>query len=142
MDVLHAQYTGQHHCWNSDSSETLLITSAKECVDLFYLDGRFLQFEASRVSLSGEEARDLASRIRRVIAGEKGVNPDPYPEPPHLIVRYTNSGDPFREGVALCLQAGDYMRDFTFEVGYSAAGYVATSLEKAADAIGPAAPAE
>ncbi len=136
MEIFHASHASLHSSWDRDSGEKLLITSTPTCVLLQHVNPSFVQTEASCVSLSGEEAAELCSRIRQVMAGEKGVNPDYDADNPRLIVRYTNSGDPFREGVALCLESGNYQRDFTFEMDHHIAGSVAASLRKAAAAIG------
>lgn len=138
MDVFHAHHASRHSSWSPDSGKVLLITSLETCVQLLHVDGGFTRAEAACLSLSSEEALDIASRIRRVLAGEKGVNPEPVSDQPRLIVHYTNAGDPFREGVELDLESGEYMRDFSFPMDESTAGCVASSLEKAAAAIGSA----
>lgn len=132
MDVFHAPHASMHFSWERDSSKTLLITSEALCVHLLHIDPAFHEVEASLISLSGDEAMAIASRIRRVLAGEKGVNPESDPEQSRLVVHYTNDGEPFREGVALDLDTGSYQRDFTFSMDDHTARAVAVSLEKAA----------
>lgn len=132
MDFSHAQHASLHAGWRRDSSQNLLVAQFGSSIQLCHLT--FYPAEATRINLSPEEAEDFARRICLVLAGEKAENEAPAEGVARLLVRYTNDGEPFREGVALCLDSGDYMRDFTFEMDEFASRAVASSLEKAAAA--------
>lgn len=139
MNVLRPSHCSVHQNWRSDVPTTLTVSVRYGFVQLLHTDASYMDSQLTELQLSPAEAADLADRIRLVASGERANNGDIEAEGVHLVVRQTTDGDPYREGVSLALIAGDWSRDFTFEMTNETAASLARSLVTATGQCGAAA---
>lgn len=142
MKVQRPSHCSVHQNWRSDDASTLTVTVAAGCVQLAHTAASYEGAEATTLQLSAVEAGDLAERIKMVAPGENADNGDYEGDEPSLVVTATTDGEPFREGVSLALNAGDWNRDFSFEMTREAAAQLARSLSTAAALCGETKAAE
>jgi len=109
-----------YRSWETCDKTTLVVVVTDDGVSLQHIDRRFMDCQSTTLQLNGDEAADVAARIQRVLRGEAPQNrlDDPGAK---LVVTLTTDGDPYREGVSLALDTGDWERDFDFrmENGYA-----------------------
>jgi hypothetical protein len=139
MNVLRPSHCSVHQNWRSDVLATLTVSVRYGFVQLLHTDASYMDSQLTELQLSPAEAADLADRIRLVASGERANNSDIEAEGVHLVVTQTTEGDPYREGVSLALIAGDWNRDFTFEMTNETAASLARSLVTATGQCGAAA---
>lgn len=128
MKVQRPSHCSVHQNWRSDDASTLTVTVAAGCVQLAHIADSLESAVATTLQLSAVEAADLAERIKTIARGENVDNGDYEGDEPSLVVTATTEGEPFREGVSLALNAGDWSRDFSFEMTRGVAAHLARSL--------------
>lgn len=132
MKVIYQSKVSFFRNWNADSSAKITLVAQAGSVLLQYSTSDYVQPESIAVTLTQEEALSVADRINLVLKGEKPSSSEGTAEDPQLIVRYTNDGEPFREGVNLSLSAGDWHKDFSFDMDERTAKSMAMSLAEMA----------
>lgn len=139
MNVLRPSHCSVHQNWRSDAPATLTVSIKYGFVQLLHTDSSYMDNQLTDLQLSPAEAADLADRIRLVASGERANNGDVEADGVHLVVTQVTDGDPYREGVNLALVAGDWNRDFNFEMTIATAADLARSLVNATGQCGAAA---
>jgi hypothetical protein len=124
--------------WQRDDKTTLLVSHTDTGVSLQHIDSRFSGAESVVVCLSRDEALDIGKRIQQILLGER-LPPTFYPDDcksnPTISVTQETDGDPYREGVALDLRAGDWDRDFHFVMNKETAKELSGDLLRASEAV-------
>ena len=130
MNVIHTTKSAIHRSWESCDKTTLVAAITEDGVSLHHVNTNYTDAESTLLKLSVPEALDVAERIQRVLRGEPPKNPIDQPAP-QLFVTPITDGDPYREGVAVTLSNGDWMRDFHFNMSTDTAQALAKLLQSA-----------
>ncbi len=134
MQISYAVHSAVFQSWESSDRSTLIVMQLKNTVQIQHLAPRYTGEEATILDLSLAEAADVADRIQLVLGGEPVENPnlgDDGASEARLVVRYTNDGDPFREGVSLDIDTGNWHKDFGFSMTQCTARELASALQRA-----------
>lgn len=121
-----------YRSWEQGDSTTLIVVVTEDGVSLQHIDDRHTETESTLLQMTASEAREIAERILRVLRGVPASNPIDQPAPQLFVTRQTD-GEPYREGVAMTLSNGDWMRDFQFNMTNEIAHELALIMHAAMD---------
>lgn len=113
MHVIHTTKSAIYRSWEEYDKTTLIVAITEDGVSLHHFDTNYTEPESTLLKLTAPEALSVAERIQRVLRGEAPQNDFDQPGA-KLIVTSTTDGDPYREGVSIALDSGDWNRDFHF----------------------------
>lgn len=130
MNVIHTNKSAIYHSWDSCDKTTLVVAIAEDGVSLHHFNTNYTEPESTLLKLTVPEALSVAERIQRVQRGEAPQNDFDQPGA-KLIVTSTTDGEPFREGVSIALDTGDWNRDFHFRMEKGYASSLAKLLQSA-----------
>ena len=133
MHVSYPGHTAVFQSWESSDRTTLVVMHLEESIQLQHLSPGFDSKEVTIVDLSPSEAADVAERIVLVLRGDCVENPrlnEEVSKNARLVIRYTNDGEPFREGVSLAIDTGNWEKDFGFSMNQSTARGLASALRR------------
>ncbi|WP_121498293.1 hypothetical protein [Pseudomonas aeruginosa] len=128
MNVIHTTKSAIYRSWDSCDKTTLVVAITEDGVSVHHFNTNFLNAESALIQLSQPEALGVAERIQRVLSGEAPQNDFDQPGA-KLIVTRTTDGDPYREGVSIALDTGDWNRDFDFRMDNGYASSLANLLQ-------------
>lgn len=124
MDVHYPEQSKCFHSWDESGERTSLLVMLKGASwQLQHIDNRFMQELTTCLTLSVAEVEGVVARIALVRAGKHPENPQ---DLPRLVVTGDTDGEPYREGVRLALDTGNWEKDFSLTL----TNYDAGELEK------------
>jgi hypothetical protein len=125
VEFSHPEQGGVFRSWDEypEDRALLIVTMNRQGVQVIHSANASRKAEMTVFSLSHKEAALLADDIKRVLEGRQGNG---YAEDARQCLKatYTNEGEPFREGVELSIDTGNWMRDFSFRMDK----YTATAI--------------
>lgn len=131
MNITYPTHCGTFSNWHPDDSTTLIVLISPTGVQIQHLDTNRIGALMTCASLSYAKALDVAGRLRQVLGGEGASNPGDDQEGPRLLVTRTTDGEPYREGISLSIDSGDWNRDFDFPMSTGTAHDLANLLMQA-----------
>lgn len=133
MQISYAVHSAVFQSWESSDRSTLIVMQMATSLQIQHLAPRYTGEEATIIDLSPAEAADVADRILLVLGGQQVENASLTDggSKPGLVIAYTNDGEPFREGVSLAIDTGNWQKDFSFSMSRSTARELAGVLQRA-----------
>jgi hypothetical protein len=128
MKVSYPKKSSTVRSWDRNDKTTLNILFTEDGALLQHIDDRFMATQTTLTQLTVPEALELAQRMFRVLSGFPALNPAKADNEPCFNVTPTTDGEPYREGVSLALDTGNWHSDFTFSMDKDTAREVACAL--------------
>jgi len=128
MKVSYPKKSSTVRSWDRDDKTTLNILTTDDGVLLQHINESSMHAVTTLTQLSVPEALELAQRMFRVLSGFPALNPDKAANEPSIFVTSTTDGEPYREGLSLALDTGNWHSDFSFSMDKDTARKVACAL--------------